>query len=89
MLEHAIPFHIYLKDLLSAFLTIETMILVSHKGFQQFEMKVHFREQTLNAATGKIHFIVQLGNLYFLLTSIYFIPTNKKPEFLPFFFFLI
>lgn len=36
-------FCIYLPDLLPAFPTIQIMNLISHKAFQQFDMKVYFQ----------------------------------------------
>lgn len=77
-------FCIYLRDLLSAFPTIQIMNLISHKAFQQPEVKVYF-QSTLSAVTGNIHSTAQLGNWNwsFLLTSIYFLPTNKKQTRIP------
>lgn len=54
-------FCIYLHDLLSAFPTIQIMNLISHKAFQQLDVKVYF-QSTLSAATGNTHYTVQLGN---------------------------
>lgn len=77
-------FCIYLHDLLSASPTTQIMNLISHKAFQQLEVKVYC-QSTLSAVTGSIHSIVQLenGNWSFLLTSIYFLPTKADQDSLP------
>lgn len=73
----------------SAFLTIQIVNLMKPKGIAA-AWKLIFRIHAHSAVTGNIHLSVQLGNWYFLLASIYCIPNDEKPEFLPpaFYFFL-
>lgn len=66
----------------SAFLTIQIVNLMKPKGIAA-AWKLIFRIQAHSAVTGNIHLSVQLGNWYFLLASIYCIPNDEKPEFLP------